>query len=106
MSIDASEEWKRHALHPEKAATGETPESEVPAGGPMEGVDTEFGAEEAGVASGSTTGGAGVGSGAPGSGPLDQPEGTTALSDTPSPGGGDTPSESATERSGTYGRPL
>ena len=31
MTIKASDEWKEHALHPEKSDTGETPESMAPA---------------------------------------------------------------------------
>ncbi len=47
MTIKASDEWKEHALHPDKAVTGESPDTEVPAGRISEVSDAVYGAESA-----------------------------------------------------------
>ncbi len=47
MSIKASDDWKEHALHPEKAATGESPETDAPAARVSEVSDSVYGAESA-----------------------------------------------------------
>ena len=68
MSINASDEWKEHALHPEKSSTGESPEMEVPAERPAGDPDAVFGAETVNLAPGAGLPGSGQG-GNPASGP-------------------------------------
>ena len=76
MTIRGSEEWKEHALHPEKSDTGETPESVAPAERPTGDPDAVFGAETANLDPGASVAGSGQG-GNPASGPRDDVPGPT-----------------------------
>lgn len=68
MSINASDDWKEHALHPEKSDTGENPEMMTPAERPTGDPDAVFGAESANLKPGGGISGSGQG-GNPASGP-------------------------------------
>lgn len=71
MSIEhASDEWKKHALHPEKSPTGENEEMMVPAERPQGDPDAVFGAETSNLQPGGGVAGSGQG-GNPASGPRD-----------------------------------
>ncbi len=78
MTIKASDEWKEHALHPEKSDTGETPESMAPAERATGDPDAVFGAESANLEPGGGIAGSGQG-GNPASEPrTDMPRPNTA----------------------------
>jgi hypothetical protein len=73
MSINASDEWKEHALHPEKADTGESPELMTPAA--RDDVDEDaLSATPRSMLQQSGSGSPEAPDGsAPGTGPLDRP---------------------------------
>lgn len=80
MSIKASDDWKEHALHPEKASTGDTPDSVVPAARPEGDPDAVYGAESANLAPGAGVGEVASQGGNPASGPRDDMPGPTTPS--------------------------
>lgn len=65
MTINASDEWKEHALHPEKSDTGENAEMMTPAG--------ERTSDPAGTLSSEVTAAGAPGSLPAGTGPNDAP---------------------------------
>lgn len=79
MSIKASDEWKEHALHPEKAATGENAETAAPADRVASTEAEPFGTDANLSQSGTGSDEASTPGALPGSGPLDQPAGTPTM---------------------------
>lgn len=72
MSINASEEWKKHALHPEKPDTGENEETLAPAEHSPAAPDAAY-ADEAPMVQSGTGIGEGDQGNLPGTGSLDAP---------------------------------
>lgn len=79
MSIKASDDWKEHALHPDKSDTGENLEMMMPAERPTGDPDAVFGAETAGLKPAGGVAGSSEG-GNPASGPRDDMPGPTTSS--------------------------
>ncbi|MDP9351721.1 MAG: hypothetical protein M3P51_09305 [Chloroflexota bacterium] len=80
MTIKASDEWKEHALHPEKSSTGDTAETVAPSERPGGDPDAVYGAETANLAPGAGVGSAAAQGGNPASGPRDDIPGPTTPS--------------------------